>query len=79
MRKLIMSEEEKIERLKLMRKHLNFSMNEMLNTIGWSVDDNENSLFFTEVLDGTLGKMEIDLRLINDMINEKSKIKKQLI
>ena len=32
MRKLIMSEEEKL-RLKLMRKHLNFSMNEMLNTI----------------------------------------------
>ena len=28
-----MSESEKIERLKLMRKHLNFSMNEMLNTI----------------------------------------------
>lgn len=75
MRKLIMSEEEKIERLKLMRKHLNFSMNEMLNTIGWSVDDNENPLFFTEVLDGTLGKMEIDLRLINDMIKEKTKIK----
>ena len=75
MRKLIMSEEEKIERLKLMRKHLNFSMNEMLNTIGWSVDDNENPLFITEVLDDTLEKMEIYSRWINDLIKEKTKIK----
>ena len=70
-----MSEEEKIERLKLMRKHLNFSMNEMLDTIGWSQDDNENPLFYTLVLKGTLRKMESNLGLINNMINEKSKIK----
>ena len=70
-----MSESGKIERLKLMRKHLNFSMNEMLNTIGWSVDDNENPLFITEVLDDTLEKMEIYSRWINDLIKRNKKLK----